>query len=296
VDIEQFEQVVSQFLAGQQRPEGNTVLSLDGKTLRATIPAGQSHGLHLLAAYLPGDGLVLVQVEVGSWENEIPAAMRVVKCIDMRGKIVTGDALLAQRELSAEIVEGGGEYLWKVKQNQGQLLQDIEDLFAPESCVPGFSPCHKDFQSATTHDKGHGRIETRKLTASSMLNEFVNWPYVEQVFRLERRFIRVRDGKVMSEISYGVTSLSAEEADAARLLEIARDHWGIENGLHYRRDETLREDRCRLKGQGAQAMAAINNLILGLLLPRGVRNVPDARRYYAANLLDAVRLVLRAPA
>lgn len=295
VCIEQFEQVVGQFLAEQQCGRGNTVVSLDGKTLRATIPAGQSHGLHLLAAYLPNEGLVLLQVEVGSHENEIPAAMRVVKCIDLRGKVVTGDAMLAQGELSAQIVEAGGEYLWKVKRNQTQLLQDIKDLFAPESCVPGFSPCHKDFRSVTTHDKGHGRIETRKLTASSMLKGFLDWPYAEQVFCLERRSVRVQDGKVTREITYGVTSLTAREADPARLLEITRGHWGIENGLHYRRDETLREDRCRLKGHGAQMMAAINNLVLGLLLPRGVRNVPDARRYYAANPQDAVALVMGCP-
>lgn len=74
-----------------------------------------------------------------------------------------------------------------------------------------------------------------------------------------------------------------------------RGHWGIENGLHYRRDETLREDRCRLTGQGAHVMAIINNLVLGLLLRRGVVNVPDARRYYDANPEEAVKLLLLAP-
>jgi hypothetical protein len=168
-------------------------------------------------------------------------------------------------------------------------------LFAPEKCVPGFSPSHKDFRTVTTREKGHGRLECRTLTASSQLTGYLSWPYAEQVFRLERHFVRIADGKVMEETHYGVTSLRTDEADPARLLQVGRAHWGIENGLHYRRDETLREDRCRLRGQGAHAMAVLNNLVLGLLRRRGYDNVPDARRYYAANLREAVALVLRSP-
>jgi hypothetical protein len=129
-----------------------------------------------------------------------------------------------------------------------------------------------------------------------MLKEYLRWPYCEQVFRLERHFERISDGKIFDEVSYGVTSLTREEADAERLLAIVRGHWSIENKLHFRRDDTLREDRCRLKGQGAQAMAAINNLVLGLLRNTGFETLPDARRYYAANLPAAVALVLRSPA
>jgi hypothetical protein len=80
------------------------------------------------------------------------------------------------------------------------------------------------------------------------------------------------------------------------VLSYVRQHWGIENGLHYRRDETFREDRCRVTGQGARAIAVINNLLIGLLLRRGVRNLPDARRYYDANVEEAVQLLLLSPA
>ena len=295
VDIGAFEQVVSGFFAAQPGAGESVELSLDGKTLRGTIPAGKSQGLHLLAAYLPQEGWVLLQVRVERQENEIPAAIRMVQCLDLRNKIITGDALLAQRELSAQIVDRGGDYVWTVKENQPQLQQDIAALFGPESCTPAFSPCQKDFAMATSREKGHGRLEQRTLTTSSMLQGYVNWPYAQQVFRLERRFVRTSDGLVMQETSYGVTSLTAQKAYPAQLLRIVRGHWGIENGLHYRRDDTLHEDRCRLKGQGAHAMAVINNLVLGLLLRRGVVNVPDARRYYAANLHEAVALVLHSP-
>lgn len=295
IDMAAFEQVVSQFFQDQPQVGQSVLVNLDGKTMRATIPAGKAKGKHLLAAYLPEKGCVLLQIEVCSQENEIPAALRVVKQVDLRDKIVTGDALLAQRELSVEIVEAGGDYLWTVKGNQGQLKRDIEILFEAEACSGGFSPCHKDFQTATTRNKGHGRLERRTLTSSSMLKDYLNWPYAEQVFRLERHFVRVVDGKEMKEMSYGVTSLTREEANADRLLQLSRGHWGIENKLHYRRDDTLREDRCRLKGQGAQAMAALNNLVLGLLRNTDFGTVPDARRNYAVNLQEAANLILRSP-
>ncbi len=100
----------------------------------------------------------------------------------------------------------------------------------------------------------------------------------------------------MEETKYGVTSLTTTQADPERLLRLIRAHWGIENKLHYRRDETLREDRCRITGQGARAMAVINNLVLGLLRHQEHPYLPDARRYYAANLDEAAALILQSPA
>jgi predicted transposase YbfD/YdcC len=295
IAIDAFEQVVRDFFRSQPGAGQSVLLNFDGKTMRATIPEGKTRGTHLLAAYLPEEGWVAFQVEVGTHENEIPAAVRVAKQLDLRGKVVTGDALLAQRELSTVIVGRGGDYVWTVKENQGQLKQDINTLFEAESCTGGFSPCHKDFQTEVTRGKGHGRRERRTLTCSSMLKEYVDWPFCEQVFRLERHSVRISDEKVRDEVACGVTSLTREEAGAERLLALVRGHWGIENGLHFRRDDTLKEDRCRLKGQGAQAMAVINNLVLGLLRGTDFETLPDARRYYGANLPAAVALVLRSP-
>jgi predicted transposase YbfD/YdcC len=296
VDIHEFEQVISQFFAAQPQAGQSVVINLDGKTLRGTIPAGQTQGLHLLAAFLPCEGWVLLQVEVDGKENEIKAAPRLLKCLDLRDKIVTGDALLAQRDLSIQIVEAGGDYVWTVKDNQAQLRQDIETLFEPERCVKGFSPAVKDFRTAETIEKGHGRIERRTITVSSELRGYLDWPYAEQVFKLERHFRRVKDGKITHEVAYGITSLTAHKASPERLLELSRMHWQIENGLHYRRDETLREDWCHLRmGQSPHAMAVINNLVLGLLLRLGIKNVPQARRWYDAYPEEALQLILGNP-
>jgi predicted transposase YbfD/YdcC len=296
IDAEEYEHVAQGYFSRQPEAGQSITVCIDGKTLRGTIPAGESQGTHLLAAYLPEEGWVMMQVEVQGHENELPAAARMIQCIDLRSKIITGDAQFAQRELSAQVVLAGGDYVWVVKDNQPQLRADIAALFGPEACTPGFSPTPKDFDTAQSFGKGHGRLERRTLTSSCMLKEYLDWPYAEQVFRIERRFIRMTDGRVEEETTYGVTSLTHTKAGAKQLLGIVRAHWGIENQLHYRRDETLREDRCRITGQGAHVMAIINNLVLGLLLGQGVTNVPDARRYYDANPEAAVDLLLLAPA
>lgn len=293
VSVEEFDQAVREFFERQPGAGQSVIVALDGKTVRGTIPAGQTRGLHLLAAFLPGEGWVMVQVEVGCKENEVVAAPRVLQCIDLRGKIVTGDAMLAQRNLAVQIVEDGGDYVWTVKDNQSQLRQDIETLFEPEKCVKGFSPAVKEFHSDHTTEKAHGRIEQRRITVSSELKGYLDWPYAEQVFKLERHFARMKDGKTTHETVYGITSLTAKEASPRQLLDIVRTHWQIENGLHYRRDESLREDWCHLRlGHAPRMMAAINNLVVGLLLGRGVKNVPAARRAYAANWHDALHLIM----
>ena len=106
------------------------------------------------------------------------------------------------------------------------------------------------------------------------------------------RFEYIKEGKITRETTYGITSLGPDQASPRRLLEIVRTHWKIENGLHYRRDETMREDWCHLRlGHAQPMMAAINNLVLGLLLRRGVRNVPRQRRRYAARWNEALKLI-----
>jgi hypothetical protein len=201
---------------------------------------------------------------------------------------------LAQRDLSRQIVEAQGDYVWTLKENQPQMCEDLATLFAGEKTVKGFSPATKDFRTAETVEKAHGRIERRTLTASGELKGYGDWPYAEQVFKLERHFARVADGQVMHEVVYGVTSLTAREANAAHLLELVRGHWGIENRLHYRRDQTMREDWYHVRmGTAPQAMAVINNLVLGLIDRQDFRSVPEARRHYAANLDQALNLILK---
>jgi predicted transposase YbfD/YdcC len=271
-------------------------IALDGKTLRGTIAAEAVRALHLLAAYLPAEGVVLMQAEVAGHTNEIPMAPHVLKVLDLQGKIVTGDALLAQRALSKVIVEAGGDYLWTVKHNQPQLRHDIEQLFQAETCLPGTSPVITDVRTAQTVEKSHGRLTTRRLTACSLLSESSDWPYLQQVFKLDRCTVCLRTGITQTETAYGVTSLPARTASPTRLLQVNRGHWGIENGLHYRRDVTLREDAGRTTVTAfGHTMAALNNLVIGLTIGRGWRNLAKARRYFDAHPDHALRLLFARP-
>jgi predicted transposase YbfD/YdcC len=220
--------------------------------------------------------------------------------IDLRGKIVTGDALLAQREISQTVLDGGGDYVWTLKENQPRTYQAIEQLFQPQQPQPGHGGVATDFRTARQAGKDHGRIECRTLTASAMLDDHLRtelqWPGVSQVFRLARYAREVSTGKVRQEVVYGLTSLTPQQAGPERLLEITRRHWLIENGLHHRRDVTLREDATRAKSKPfARALAIFNNLVLGLAMLAGYANLAEARRVWAAHPDDGLRLFMSAP-
>lgn len=259
---------------------GSVVLAVDGKTLRGTIPLGQTHGVHLVAVYLPEQGVTLAQLAVDQKTNEITVVPTLLTQVDLTGVVVTGDAMQCQQSLSRQITVTGGDYLWSVKENQPTLMADIQQVFAPSTPLPGWSDPIPDWQTARTVEVGHGRIEERVITVSSMLADYTPWPGLAQVFRLERT---VTDGlgRQRQELRYGVTSLPAASASPARLLAIARQHWGIENGLHYRRDVSLQEDASLLRrGQGPQVVAALNNAVIGLIRHHGARNLPAVQRHF----------------
>jgi predicted transposase YbfD/YdcC len=292
VKVAELEQLAEQFL-GRLPTDGPTVqICLDGKTVRGTIASGETRGLHLLAAYCPGAGVVLCQVAVDTKTNEIGAAPQLLKMLDLKGKIVTGDALLAQRELSQLIDQAQGDYVWTLKDNHPRTREAIEQLFEPDpSLIPGFNTGSVDFQTTQQVTKAHGRLETRTLTTSQALNDTLDWPGLQQVFKLERQTILSRPGQRRQEVAYGVTSLSPAEARPERLLKLIRGHWTIENGLHYRRDVTLGEDACRVSHwPTAHALAILNNLVLALLL-RYCPNAAHAQRHFAAHPDEALHLV-----
>jgi predicted transposase YbfD/YdcC len=295
VNAEELEQMSSEFLAGKKYFGKRVLLAMDGKVLRGTLD-DQHQGTYLLAAFLPKEGVVLMQIAVTGQGGELPAAPKLLKQIDLRGKVVMGDALHTQRGVSIQIVEAGGEYIWLAKGNQPQMEEDIRLWFEPDvPPIPGMNYPPKDFETAQQTNKGHGRLETRTLTVSSQLKDFLPWPYLEQVFKLERRAISHKTGQTQEQVVYGFTSLLRDEMAPAQLLQDIRSYWGIESGLHYRRDVTLREDATRMtKGKAGQGMACLNNLILGLLLTKKqYRTIPTARRFFCAHPQHALTLLTR---
>ena len=140
-------------------------------------------------------------------------------------------------------------------------------------------------------DKGHGRIEWRQLEASAALAGYLDWPGAARVCRIERRRRRIGGGESV-EVVHAITSLSPERADAARLLDLSRAHWGIENRLHWVRDVTLGEDACRVRtGAAPQVLAACRNAVLTLVRRLGLRVVEGLEHFqeHRRQALDLVR-------
>ena len=233
VDVDEFEGLARTQHRRHGKAGYHVVVSMDGKVIRGTIDLEASDGLCLLAVFLPGEGVTLAQIALQRQQNEISAAPLLLDFVDLRNKVVIGDAIHTQRQVSIQIGKAGGDYIWTVKENHPQLHRDLHDWFDLKfDLLPGMGCPPKDFRSATMTSKGHGRIETRTLTTSSQLNDFLDWPFLQQVFKLERHTIIQKTGKTRQQIVYGVTSLSAEDASPDQLLRMLRSYWGIESSLH----------------------------------------------------------------
>jgi predicted transposase YbfD/YdcC len=294
ISVDELEQVVSTYLTGKKFFGKQVVLSIDGKVLRGTLDERQE-GTYLLAAYLPGKRIVLMEIKLEGKGTEVPGALQLLKMVDLREKVVIGDALHTQKEASIQVVEAGGGYVWFAKGNQPEMEENIRLWFEPEpDPMPGMGRLPKDFETAQEVSKGHGRLEKRTITVSSQLKDYLQWPYLEQVFMLDQRYTSTKTGETNQQVRYGFTSLSRDKASPAALLQMIRSYWGVENGLHYRRDVTLNEDRTRMtKGTIAQAMACINNLVIGLLIGKlNYRHMPVARRFFDAHTDKAFALIL----
>lgn len=265
-------------------PTEAEAVAVDGKTLRGSRHQGALN-VHLLSALSHRLGLTLGQQAVDAKTNEISHVVPLLHGLVLEGRIFTMDALLTQRAVAQTIVEGGGDYVMLVKGNQPRLEEDIALVFAepPEADCQGI---------AETLDRGHGRIERRRLTVSAALVDYSTWPGVHQVFRLERETILRKTGEIRAETVYGVTSLAAARADADRLLQIVRQHWRIENHSHWVRDVTFDEDRSHVRcGSTPEVMAAIRNAAIGLLRISGEVNIAAACRRLAARPRSALALL-----
>ena len=296
VSPEELERLVGEYHQSCLNKSTQLVFSLDGKTVKGSIPSGESRGTHLLSLYVPGQGLVLMQARVSQKENEIVVAPEILSQVSLEGVIVIGDAMHTQRETSRQILQGGGEYVWIAKGNQARTLWAIQKLFVQEACnLKNGAPLSKGIRTAETVNKGHGRRERRTLWSSTELNDYLDWTGVSQVFRIERVIWHEKYRGYTRQVVYGLTSLSPERVSPKQLLALIRQYWEIETGLHYRRDVTLKEDATRLTlGHAGHIMAILNNAVIGLCLQNGYRNLAQARRRFNAMPKLALNLLCSA--
>ena len=260
--------------------------AVDGKAVRGA----QTHGaqLQLVSRVQHGTGRVRKQGRVQDKRNEITAVPCLLRDQDLHGTVTTMDARLTQRAMAQQILDQHGHSLMIVKENQPALYAALDLVFRQPP--PPTLEDHHD--QVTTTEKGHGRLETRTLERTCALNGYVDWPGVGQVLRRTCQRIILKTGEVSEEVTYGITSLGWQEAHAAQVEALWRGHWGIENKVHYVRDVTLGEDAGQMRvGHAPQALAALRNGLLTLLRSRGVTNIADAIRHYAASVPDTLALI-----
>jgi predicted transposase YbfD/YdcC len=239
-------------------------IHLDGKTLRQTRrPTTKLKALHVVSAWAGQTGITLGQVAVDAKSNEITAMPQLLGLLDLRDKIVTTDAMGCQRAIAATIVEGGGDYLLAVKDNQPTLHAEIRAAFATAA-----TPTARSTRLYTTEDQGHGRDEQRTvqvLPARGHLSaaQVAAWAGVLTVVMVTRVVWCEATGVESTEVSYFLSSL---QPHARRIGTTIRGHWSIENGLHWVLDVVFREDARRLYDHtAAENVAFLNRLAVSLL-------------------------------
>jgi predicted transposase YbfD/YdcC len=268
------------------------LINLDGKTARGSYDREQSlKALHTVSAWASEHHLVLAQQRVESKSNEITAIPELLNLLDIKGAIITLDAMGTQRNIAAQIIDQGGDYILALKGNQGTLHNQVKAFFkaAQQSQWEGINVSYSDSTEA-----GHHRIEHRQLWAVpiSQVPNLTNpskWLGLATVVMVRRE--RHLWNKTTTEVCFYITSL---DADATLLAQAIRSHWGIENSLHWVLDVTFREDRSRIRnGHGPENIGLLRRLSLNLLKREPSKQSIAQKRYRAAMDNDfAVKVLL----
>lgn len=252
------------------------VIAVDGKTLRRS--KGAKAAVHMVSAFAARQRLALGQVKVADKANEIVAIPKLLAMLAIEGAIVTIDAMGCQRDIAQQILDQKADYVLALKGNQGTLLQDVE-LFAAEQKAQDF----KDATISRTQsvDGDHGRIETRAVTVIhnvAWLQERHHWPGLKSVVMIEST--REIGDRIERETRFYITSLTLL---ASQMAPIVRDHWAVENRLHWVLDMVFRDDECRLRTHHAPAnFSTIKHIALNLIQRANSKDSLRLRRKVAA--------------
>ena len=260
------------------------IIALDGKTHRRSHDRKRGvKALHMVSAWACRNGVVLGQVKTEEKSNEIVAVPQLLEKLELKGCIVTLDAMGCQRSIAKQVKEGGGDYVLALKRNQPELDREVREYFevAEEADLDGSEIGHE-----ATSEEGHGRIEHRNYFLStdlSSLSGVEKWKGLKAIGMVESE--RHSGGRVSFEQRYFITSLG----DVKLFQQAVRSHWGIENKLHWRLDVTFREDASRIRrGNGPHNIGVIRHVAMNLL-KREKTKISYRKKRIRAALNDGFR-------
>lgn len=254
---DQFQMLFRDWVKSIQTEIETQIIAIDGKSLRHSFDDDKKM-LHMISAYATEARLVLAQEKVTEKSNEITAIPALLQWLDLKGNIVTIDAMGCQYGIADSIVNKEGDYIFSLKGNQGNLNDDVKTFMGDKVVISALNP-------EIHYDKGHGRIETRTCWVSqdvSWLHELhEHWKSIQSIIRIDS----VRESKMNSttETRYYISSC---QLTPKKILEAIRSHWAIENNLHWVLDMSFGEDMSRIRKNNApQIMAVIRHIALNLL-------------------------------
>lgn len=254
IDAKEFEKCFIEWVKSIVEITKGQVIAIDGKTLRgsASLTNGKK-AIHLVSAFANANNVVLGQLACEEKSNEITAIPALLDLIVVSGCIVTIDAMGCQTAIAKKIIDSGAEYILAVKDNQKKLHEEIQQTFALQQC-----------ERAETVEKDHGRIETRICSVVKNLKGIgnpENWTELKSLIRIESK--REINGIVSEELRYYISSL---EGSAQKMNECVREHWCVENKLHWVLDVSFREDGNRARtDNSAENLAIVRRVALNLL-------------------------------
>lgn len=257
LEPEKFEGCFLNWIKSFQLKLNEKVVAIDGKASRRSFD-GEVQAMHMISAYASELGIVLGQLKVEGKSNEITAIPQLLDLLDVEGATVTIDAMGCQTKVVEKIVEKKANYVLGLKGNQGTLHKDVQLLFERK-------PKSIEFLSVTEIEKGHGRIETRTCTVTENIDwlkkEHPDWKNLKSVVEIEST--REIKGEISKEKRYYISDHSSNPGLIANAI---RQHWGIENKLHWVLDISFGDDQSRIrKGNAPRNMAIVKKTVLNLL-------------------------------